>query len=187
MSKVIFIVGGTRSGKSEVAEQMIPAEKPAIYLATADPSESNMTERIDVHQKRRPSQWRTLEVPLQINIEVLDKEVQEMHGHYLLLDCLTVFSSNHLFQQTNGMRTGYSNYVFSVVKSVNEQLERLITYVRKANITLIIVASEVGMGLASAYELSNAFADVAGMVNRQMALWADEVYMVQLGIARKIK
>ena len=65
---IVLVLGGTRSGKSELAEQLaarLPA--PVSYLATAtlghgEDLDEDLAMRVACHRVRRPSDWRTLEV-----------------------------------------------------------------------------------------------------------------------------
>jgi histidinol-phosphate/aromatic aminotransferase/cobyric acid decarboxylase-like protein/adenosyl cobinamide kinase/adenosyl cobinamide phosphate guanylyltransferase len=54
---VVLVTGGTRSGKSAVAESLLGEH--ATYVGTAtDPS---MADRVAAHRARRPASWRTVE------------------------------------------------------------------------------------------------------------------------------
>ena len=63
MSKVIMVTGGSRSGKSVIAEQKAKeyGKRSVLYLATAIPVDDDMEERIRIHQERRDSEWGTYE------------------------------------------------------------------------------------------------------------------------------
>ena len=63
MSKVILVTGGSRSGKSVIAEKKARelGDRSVLYLATAIPVDDDMKERIRVHQERRDSEWGTYE------------------------------------------------------------------------------------------------------------------------------
>ena len=63
MSKVIMVTGGSRSGKSVIAEQKAKeyGKRSVLYLATAIPVDDDMKERIRIHQERRDSEWGTYE------------------------------------------------------------------------------------------------------------------------------
>ena len=62
-----LFLGGTRSGKSALAEALVSAKArgPVWYLATARPlgDDPAMAERIRRHRSRRPAHWHTLECP----------------------------------------------------------------------------------------------------------------------------
>ena len=68
MNSTLYL-GGTRSGKSALAEaQARQAAGPVLYVATAEsrPDDPNMCERIRRHRARRPASWRTVECPLHL-------------------------------------------------------------------------------------------------------------------------
>ena len=61
-----FILGGARSGKSRLAEQLCThLGENVAYIATANPvwNDSEMTARISQHQQQRPPHWHTIEAP----------------------------------------------------------------------------------------------------------------------------
>ncbi|MGH9206461.1 MAG: bifunctional adenosylcobinamide kinase/adenosylcobinamide-phosphate guanylyltransferase, partial [Acidimicrobiales bacterium] len=60
---IALIVGGARSGKSEIAERMAARlPHPVTYVATGDFSDEDMAERVRAHRARRPPSWATLEL-----------------------------------------------------------------------------------------------------------------------------
>ena len=61
MNKIIFITGGTRSGKSRFAEQIAAGFGSQLcYLATAQSLDDEMSQRIRTHQQRRGDMWQTI-------------------------------------------------------------------------------------------------------------------------------
>ncbi|MCP4993531.1 MAG: bifunctional adenosylcobinamide kinase/adenosylcobinamide-phosphate guanylyltransferase, partial [Gammaproteobacteria bacterium] len=60
-----LILGGARSGKSSLAEQLADeCGQPVLYIATASAGDEEMEERIRHHRERRPAEWTSLEEPL---------------------------------------------------------------------------------------------------------------------------
>jgi len=53
-----LILGGARSGKSRLAEKIaLESGLNVIYIATAQPLDEEMQERILHHQESRPREW----------------------------------------------------------------------------------------------------------------------------------
>ncbi|MDP8970488.1 MAG: bifunctional adenosylcobinamide kinase/adenosylcobinamide-phosphate guanylyltransferase, partial [Actinomycetota bacterium] len=62
MAERIVVVGGTRSGKSAVAEQLLAAARQVVYVATGPASgDAETAERAATHRSRRPPAWTTVE------------------------------------------------------------------------------------------------------------------------------
>ena len=53
-----FVIGGARSGKSRLAEQRAAAcGLPVTYIATSQPLDGELDERVQLHRQRRPVEW----------------------------------------------------------------------------------------------------------------------------------
>ena len=62
MSKIYFLLGGARSGKSEYSENLASSlSEKVAYMATAEIIDEEMQKRIELHRKRRPAGWKTIE------------------------------------------------------------------------------------------------------------------------------
>jgi adenosylcobinamide kinase / adenosylcobinamide-phosphate guanylyltransferase len=171
MKRITFVIGGARSGKSAFAlgrASQLPG--PKVYIATAQPLDAEMDERIDKHRKERGSAWETVEEPIHLGQAV------EMVSHtydVALIDCLTLWLSN-LLCATMDMERAEAEFL--------DQCRAL-----DGNIHLFIVANEVGMGIVPENEMARKFRDVAGRMNQRVAAMADEVFLVAAGIPVKIK
>lgn len=173
MSNVIMVTGGTRSGKSRLAEQLAEGFPPLRgYLATGQPGDAEMAERIARHRGRRGTEWRTVEEPLQVTDALLEND-----GRFsvLLMDCVTLWLSNLLFHPGGG-----ADRALLQVASFTESFAKLKT-------PIIIVTNEVGMGIVPEHPLARSFRDLAGEANEMIAARANEVYVVISGLPLKLK
>jgi adenosylcobinamide kinase/adenosylcobinamide-phosphate guanylyltransferase len=55
------------------------------------------------------------------------------------------------------------------------------------NMNIIIISNEVGMGIVPAFPLGRLFRDLMGMVNKELARAADEVYLFTAGLKQRLK
>lgn len=180
--KLILVLGGARSGKSEFAESLAGGMSPSVtYVATAAAGDGEMARRIADHRSRRPSGWKTVE-----ETHLLPEVLRE-HGAIpgvVLVDCLTVWLTNLLLDESiphpgAADEEKEDHIALRVAELAHSALEC------KSNI--ILVANEVGMGIVPAYPLGRLFRDAAGRTNRHLARVADEVYFVAAGLAWEIK
>lgn len=172
--KIIFVIGGARSGKSSFA--MREASKVSgkkAFIATAEARDDEMTERITRHRKQRGTDWHTYEEAIGI-AETL-KEVVCVHD-VVVLDCLTMWLSNLMCAGREC--SGEIDHFIHEIR--NTELSTL-------NSRLFIVSNEVGMGIVPESELSRRFRDMAGILNQKAAELSDEVYLVTAGIPVRIK
>jgi adenosylcobinamide kinase/adenosylcobinamide-phosphate guanylyltransferase len=170
--KIIFITGGARSGKSQYAQEL--ASKfpgPKIYLATAQPLDEEMAERILRHKKSRPGDWQTLEEPFRV-AEAIRKNGD--HSSLILLDCLTLWISNL-------MMADWSE------EKILAEADRLLQACQVVKCSLVIVGNEVGMGIVPDNLQARIFRDLSGLIQQKIARKADEVYFMVCGLPQKIK
>jgi adenosylcobinamide kinase/adenosylcobinamide-phosphate guanylyltransferase len=173
MSRVIMVTGGARSGKSRFAERLTEGYQPLRgYLATGQPGDGEMSERIARHQARRGPEWQTVEEPLE-----LAETLVRVDGTFkvLLLDCVTLWLSNMLFHPAVG------------AAGVLPQVEKFTATFPGLRTPLIIVTNEVGCGIVPEHPLARSFRDLAGEANELIAAKADEVYVTISGLPLKLK
>lgn len=184
MSKVIMVTGGSRSGKSVLAEQkaLEHGKRSVLYLATAIPVDEDMKERIRVHQARRDSEWGTFE-----GYRELGEVVKATEKNTILLDCVTVMITNILFEKERNFDELDKREIEDLEAQIMMELSDLIKGARDGNKTLIMVTNEVGMSIVPSYRLGRIFSDIAGKANQFIASLSDEVYMSISGIPLRLK
>ncbi len=184
MSKVIMVTGGSRSGKSVLAEQKAVEHgaRSVLYLATAIPVDEDMKERIRIHQARRDEQWGTYE-----GYRSLGEIVKSTEKNTVLLDCVTVMITNILFEKERDFDKVDAREIEDLEAQIMMELSDVIKGARDGDKTLIIVTNEVGMSIVPSYRLGRIFSDIAGKANQFVASLSDEVYLSVSGIPLRLK
>ena len=177
---ICLVTGGARSGKSTFAESLYQDKEDVVYIATSRIYDDEMNERIDLHRKSRPQVWRTFEG----NYDLASSVGKE---RFYLLDCITVLTSNIMFDITQD--TEYIDYKLQrvVEDTIINEIKELINKVNGKGYNLVMVTNEVGDSIVPEHHISRVFRDIQGRVNQQIAKLADQVYLVCCGIPVKIK
>jgi putative bifunctional adenosylcobalamin biosynthesis protein CobU len=182
-STIILCSGGARSGKSEFAEQLALSLKGRkAYVATGQAFDDEMKDRIKKHQLRRGKEWITFEIPLYLhkNWEQI-KNVSDV----ILIDCLTMFTSNHIFAHGDINTQEDSNRIESIIL---EELRLLLQEINNSNDkTVIFVTNEIGLGIVPENKLARYFRDITGRVNREVASAANKMYLTISGVTIELK
>lgn len=168
MTRSILITGGTRSGKSALAERVtLNFARPAIYIATAQDFDPEMKVRIASHRERRGNDWRTIVEPYQLT-QTLDETDS---GSPRLVDCLTLWLSNSMLAD----------------RDWEAEIELLAETIQKQTSPVIFVTSEVGGGIVPENRLARTFRDAAGLMNQRVASVCDKLYLCVAGHPIEVK
>ena len=182
-STIILCSGGARSGKSEFAEQLALSLKGRkAYVATGQAFDDEMKDRIKKHQLRRGKEWITFEIPLHLheNWEQI-KNVSDV----ILIDCLTMFTSNHVFAHGDINTQEDANRIESIIL---KELRLLLEEINNSNNkTVIFVTNEIGLGIVPENKLARYFRDITGRVNREVASAANKMYLTISGVTIELK
>lgn len=177
---ITLVTGGARSGKSTFAESKYLDKEDVVYIATSRIWDEEMRERVNHHQESRPRQWRTFEGNYNL-VNAIDDE------RYYLLDCITVLTSNIMFDITKD-----KEYIdFELQKEVEdtaiEEITNLINLINSKGYDLTLVTNEVGLSIVPENHVSRVFRDIQGRINQRIAALSQQVYLVCCGIPVKIK
>lgn len=171
---MILITGGARSGKSTFAEKLAASFERVNYIATAQPIDDEMIDRIARHRVRRPSNWITIEAPFDADVEI-----DRLDCDCFLFDCLTVYLSNFMFRAEGSSESRFDQYFDRLIDSARSFVDR--------GGTSIFVTNEVGSGIVPINELAREFRDRQGLINQRFAAAADEVYLCACGLPLRLK
>lgn len=166
-----LILGGARSGKSRLAEQIAQfSGLPVIYLATAQALDQEMQDRIQHHQQRRPASWTLVEESLYLaeRLQELDREHQ-----VILIDCLTLWMTNLLCAEDDQLQL--------------QECEKLLTVLPNLRSQVILVSNETGLGVVPLGEISRRFVDESGRLHQRLAQLADCVIFCVAGLPMVLK
>jgi len=175
MGRLVFVLGGARSGKSRFAQEYAWAEagEDVLYVATATVTDDEMTTRVARHREDRPAAWETVELPLRAGETLLARGALPP---VIVLDCLTLLLSTPAFTDANLTAE-------AVEAHATAEVDGLVRLASVHSGTLIVVSNEVGMGMHPDYPLGRIYRDAFGRANQRIAAHADAAYFLLVGIA----
>ncbi|WP_053147369.1 bifunctional adenosylcobinamide kinase/adenosylcobinamide-phosphate guanylyltransferase [Pseudomonas sp. Pf153] len=166
-----LILGGARSGKSRLAEKLAAdTGLPVTYIATSQPLDGEMNERVACHRQRRPVHWSLVEEPLAL-ARVLRENAG--HGQCLLVDCLTLWLTNLL--------------MLDDPQQLDTEREALLDDVASLPGEIIFVSNETGMGVVPLGELTRRYVDEAGWLHQALAERCQRVVLTVAGLPLTLK
>ncbi|MYA60538.1 MAG: bifunctional adenosylcobinamide kinase/adenosylcobinamide-phosphate guanylyltransferase [Chloroflexi bacterium] len=173
--RLTLVLGGIRAGKSRYAQELAGESGRVLFVATAEAGDEEMAARIAAHRAERPTDWATLEEPVDL-VTALAPLVPDFDT--VLIDCLTLWVSNLLLQDPDHEATP---------AHILTQARRLIDLYERGDASWIVVSNEVGLGVIPATRLGRDYADALGRVNQQFAAAADDVFVVFSGLPVNLK
>jgi len=165
-----LILGGTRSGKSKLAESLaMRTELPVTYIATATALDDEMGDRIALHQQNRPGDWLTLEEPIAL--------AQTLKSHAandrcIIVDCLTLWLTNLLCNNQ---------------QQLLQEKGDLIELIPHLPGTIIFVSNEVGLGVMPTSQLARQYCDEIGLIHQALADHCERVILCIAGLPHILK
>ena len=168
LDKLTLVLGGAGSGKSLWAETLVRnAGKDRIYLATARVWDDEMRQKVNHHIAQRGPGWTTIEAPL----DVTSALAQARPDQVVLLDCATMWLSNHLLDETD----------------LATEEARFLTALSTCAAPVVVVSNEVGLSVVPDNALARRFRDAQGALNQKLAAQAGLVVAVMAGLPLTLK
>lgn len=172
-----LITGGSGSGKSEYAENILTRENksgsPYLYIATMKPYGEETLKKIDRHHKlRRGKGFETIERYTDLKNLSLPK------NQGVLLECISNLAANELFLEDGTMCD---------LKKAEDEIVEGVLKITSQTETLVIVTNEVASDAEDYSEETRQYISLIGSVNRKIANMADTVTEVVYGIPVTLK
>ena len=182
-----LILGGQKSGKSRRAELLARswlASSPthrAVLIATAQPWDEEMRERIARHR-----QDRTERVPNMLTVEEPVQVAQALASHsqqhtLVVVDCLTLWLTNLLMPaENNEQKTAFAHDPWAKAAMFLRAIEN-------AAGPLVLVGNEIGLGVIPLGRETRAFVDALGRLNQDVAQVCTRVTFMAAGLPLALK
>ena len=170
-ARTILVLGGSRSGKSAVAERLLAAEPAVTYVATGpvpDGADPDWAARVRRHRLRRPTGWTTVETG------DLAGALRQARGA-VLVDAIGSWLTGVL--DSTGAWDGSPGWS-AACSARTDELERAW---REAWGPVVAVSDEVGSGVIPATASGRLFRDLLGELNARLSLAADRAVLVVAG------
>lgn len=177
-----FILGGQKSGKSRRAEVLAQgwlqasANHQAVLIATAQPWDAEMVERIARHQADRAQRvpgMRTVEEPLALADAL---RAHSAPNTLVVVDCLTLWLTNCLMPMTDNNK---ENSLLAGVQ--HAPVTMLLEAIQAATGPVVLVGNEIGLGVIPMGAQVRAFVDALGRLNQEVAATCERVTLMVAG------
>jgi adenosylcobinamide kinase/adenosylcobinamide-phosphate guanylyltransferase len=167
------VVGGARSGKSDVAERLLAGEAAVTYVATGPaPSgdDPEWAQRVRAHADRRPRSWTTVETtdlaPVLRGADVP-----------LLVDCLGTWLAAVLDDAGAWGAEADGRWRPRFQARVDDLVEAW----HAVRVPVVLVANDVGSGVVPATASGRLFRDELGRLTTRLSLASERVLLVVAG------
>jgi adenosylcobinamide kinase/adenosylcobinamide-phosphate guanylyltransferase len=178
LARIILVTGGSRSGKSNYAEELAEAlPGPRVFVATCPVIDDEMRERIRKHQEHRAkADWHTVEEPSDPAGVLLKTQGYRV----FLIDCLTLWINNLMY---GAEQQGLAFSEEDMVRSCTDLIEAC----SRIDGTVILVTNEVGSGIVPENAAARLFRDLVGRCNQTIARAAHDVFLLSCGLPITLK
>jgi adenosylcobinamide kinase/adenosylcobinamide-phosphate guanylyltransferase len=181
-----FILGGQKSGKSRRAEELArqwlaeSSDRAVVLIATAQPFDEEMSQRIARHQADRARQvpaMRVVEEPVFLSAAI---EAHSAPHTLVVVDCVTLWLTNLMMpsEKAVGQHTVPDDVSFT---------DSLLQAIRQALGPVVLVGNEIGMGVIPMGREVRAFVDALGRLNQELAAACQRVTLMSAGLALVLK
>jgi len=173
-----LILGGGRSGKSRYGETLVRnatgstgtvnTTGRAVYIATGEARDEEMSLRIAHHQQQRGDDWFLIEEPIALATSLREK----VHaGDIVLIDCLTLWLGNLMGKEL----------------PIEPAVDDLLDAVKNCPARIVFISNEIGWGIVPDNAMARTFRDEAGRLHQRLSAEIDAVVAVIAGLPLILK
>ena len=200
-----FILGGQKSGKSRRAELLARdwlaqrADHRAVLIATAQPWDDEMRQRIARHRSDRAARapgMATVEEPLDLAGALRQHSTPQT---LVVVDCLTLWLTNWSMPagtddggsasvpaSASAPSTEYKQNVPSA-QDWPAQAAHFLIAIEQAPGPVVLVGNEIGLGVVPLGREVRAFVDALGLLNQQVAQTCQRATLMAAGLPLFLK
>lgn len=180
-----FILGGARSGKSDLAAKLAAAGgRDVLFVATMRELDDEMRARVAAHQAARPPHWRTIQAPVDVGAAL---QQHARKGEFVIVDCVTAWIANVILDALPDPDAASIDAVAALMVSIEQQTADVIGWARRFEGDVAVVSNDVGAGVVPAYALGRIFRDATGSANKALAAAAGRTLYVIAGLALDLR
>jgi adenosylcobinamide kinase / adenosylcobinamide-phosphate guanylyltransferase len=194
-----LILGGQKSGKSRRAESLACAwlaqspQHQAVLIATAQPFDDEMRDRIARHRQDRAERVPGLQV-VEEPLQLAQALQQHSQPHTLVVvDCLTLWLTNWLMpvksidsiESIENRHKNQSNR--PLAQYPRAQAAMILRAIENAAGPVVLVSNEIGLGVIPLGRETRAFVDALGQLNQNVAKACERVTFMAAGLPLTLK
>jgi adenosylcobinamide kinase / adenosylcobinamide-phosphate guanylyltransferase len=190
IAKSELILGGQKSGKSRRAELLArqwlvqSPDHRAVLIATAQPWDDEMRQRIARHQADRAERvpgMATVEEPVAL-AEAIARHSQP--NTLVVVDCLTLWLTNLLMpaESAPNLEPNQTLAPADIARAAS-----LLIAIEQAQGPVVLVGNEIGLGVIPMGREVRAFVDALGRLNQDVAAICQRVTLMAAGLPLTLK
>ncbi len=163
---ITVISGPTKSGKSQLAEFLIKEQRFINYIATSKPryNDREWQTRINIHRRRRPDSWKTIEHP-----DNICNVIKSIGGdESILIDSLGGLVEQRISENEDKWESFQSKFIDCLLNH---------------NHGIYVVSEEIGWGLVSSTKVGHIFRERLSHLSSLLCSYSTKKWLAVNGTA----